>query len=47
VSLVVQPEEAAALVEPSFADRIYQMRNWGLRQLAKGYVAWKRRPAAA
>jgi len=47
VSLVVQPEEAAALVEPSFADRIYLMRNWGLRQLAKGYIAWKRRPAAA
>lgn len=41
VSLVVQPEEAAALVEPTFADRAYRAKNWTLRQLAKPYVAWK------
>ena len=47
VSLVVQPEETAALVEPSFAGRAYQLKNWTLRQLAKPYVAWKKKPAAA
>ncbi|HSP34957.1 MAG TPA: radical SAM protein [Thermoanaerobaculia bacterium] len=47
VSLVVQPEEAAALVEPTFADRAYELKNWTLRQIAKPYVAWKKRPAAA
>ncbi len=46
VSLVVQPEEAGALNEPSFASRAYGLKNWTLRQLAKPYVAWKRRPAA-
>ena len=46
VSLVVQPEEAAGLVEPSIAGRAYQLKNWTLRQLAKPYVAWKRRRAA-
>jgi len=46
VSLVVQPEEAAGLVEPLFADRVYAAKNWMLRQAAKGYVGWKKRPAA-
>ncbi len=46
VSLVVQPEETAQLVEPTMADRIYGMKNWTLRQLARPYVAWKMRPAA-
>jgi solute carrier family 13 (sodium-dependent dicarboxylate transporter), member 2/3/5 len=41
VSLVVQPEEAAGLVEPSFSGAAYQLRNWTLRQLARPYVAWK------
>jgi solute carrier family 13 (sodium-dependent dicarboxylate transporter), member 2/3/5 len=45
VSLVVQPEETAALVEPTFADHVYSAKNWSLRQLAKPYVAWKLRPA--
>ena len=45
VSLVVQPEETAALVEPTFADRAYKLKNFALRQLAKPYVAWKLRPA--
>lgn len=47
VSLVVQPEEAAALVEPTFADHAYGFKNWTLRQLARPYIAWKLRPAAA
>ncbi|HUP48452.1 MAG TPA: radical SAM protein [Thermoanaerobaculia bacterium] len=46
VSLVVQPEETAALVEPTFASRAYELKNWTLRQLAKPYIAWKKRPAA-
>jgi len=45
VSLVVQPEETAALVEPTLAGRAYAARNWMLRQAAKPYVAWKMRPA--
>jgi hypothetical protein len=47
VSLVVQPEETAALVEPSISSRAYHLKNWTLRQLAKPYVAWKLRPTAA
>ncbi|HVR38534.1 MAG TPA: hypothetical protein VMU84_05510, partial [Thermoanaerobaculia bacterium] len=43
VSLVVQPEETAALVDPTFADHAYSLKNWTLRQLAKPYVAWKKR----
>jgi hypothetical protein len=39
VSLVVQPEEAAALAEPRFADRMYALKNFALRQIAKPYVA--------
>jgi sodium-dependent dicarboxylate transporter 2/3/5 len=46
VSLVVQPEETAALVEPTFAGHAYALKNWTLRQLAKPYVRWKLRPAA-
>jgi hypothetical protein len=42
VSLVVQPEEAAALVEPRLADRVYAAKNAALRVLAKPYIAWKR-----
>jgi hypothetical protein len=41
VSLVVQPEEAAALVEPRFGDRVYAAKNSVLRLLAKPYIAWK------
>jgi hypothetical protein len=41
VSLVVQPEEAAGLVEPTFADHVYAAKNWALRKLAKPYIAWK------
>ena len=44
VSLVVQPEEAAELVEPTFASRLYETKLTALRTLAKPYVAWKRRP---
>lgn len=47
VSLVVNPEETAQLVEPTLADRLYHAKNWTLRQLAKPYVSWKMRPAAA
>ena len=42
VSLVVQPEEAAGLVDDGFS--FYAAKNWTLRQLAKPYVAWKTRP---
>jgi hypothetical protein len=47
VSLVVQPEEAGALLEPSFGLRAYHFKNWALRQMARPYVAWKRRSAVA
>lgn len=46
VSLVVQPEETAELIEPTFADHAYRAKNWTLRQLARPYVAWKLRPTA-
>lgn len=46
VSLVVQPEEAAGLIEPTLQDHIYAARNWSLRQLARPYIAFKKRPAA-
>jgi solute carrier family 13 (sodium-dependent dicarboxylate transporter), member 2/3/5 len=42
VSLVVQPEEAEALAESA---PLYRLRNKILRQLAKPYVAWKKRPS--
>jgi len=47
VSLVVQPEESAGLVEPTFADHAYRFKNWTLRQLAKPYVRWKTRGRSA
>jgi hypothetical protein len=46
VSLVVQPEETAGLVEPTLASKAYHLKNWTLRQLARPYIAWKKRPAA-
>ena len=47
VSLVVQPEETADLVTPSFSGRLYALRNRALRWLATPYVARKCRPVAA
>jgi hypothetical protein len=47
VSLVVQPEETADLVAPSFSGRLYALRNRALRWLATPYVARKCRPVAA
>ena len=38
VSLVVQPEETFALVDPM---PLYTAKNWMLKQLAKPYIAWK------
>ena len=46
VSLVVQPEEAADLVPPTFSSRLYEAKLAALRALAKPYVAWKKRPRA-
>lgn len=46
VSLVVNPEEGAGLVEPSLAGHAYSAMNWTLRKLARPYIAWKMRPAA-
>jgi hypothetical protein len=47
VSLVVQPEETAALAAPSFSSLLYRSKLAALRLLAKPYVAWKRRPHPA
>jgi solute carrier family 13 (sodium-dependent dicarboxylate transporter), member 2/3/5 len=47
VSLVVQPEEAAALTPPSFSSWLYERKLSALRAVARPYVAWKRRPRAA
>jgi solute carrier family 13 (sodium-dependent dicarboxylate transporter), member 2/3/5 len=44
VSLVVQPEECAELVEPTFDSRLYDWECAALRFLARPYVAWKARP---
>ena len=44
VSLVVQPDETAELVTPNLSTRMYEWRNWMLRQLARPYIAWKLRP---
>jgi solute carrier family 13 (sodium-dependent dicarboxylate transporter), member 2/3/5 len=44
VSLVVQPEEAAELVSPSMASRLYDWKLSAMRQVAKPYIKWKRRP---
>ncbi len=46
VSLVVQPEETRELVPPSLSSRAYGWKLSALRQLARPYVSWKRRPAA-
>ena len=46
VSLVVQPEETADLVEPNFASSWYALRNRALRWMARPYVSRKCRPAA-
>ena len=47
VSLVVQPEETRNLVRPSLSSRLYSWKLAALRQLARPYIAWKRRPRAA
>ncbi len=47
VSLVVQPEEASALVASSLSNTIYELRNRTLRQIAQPYVRWKMRPRQA
>jgi hypothetical protein len=44
VSLVVQPEETADLVEPNFRSTAYALQNRLLRTVAKPYVWWKLRP---
>jgi len=44
VSLVVQPEEAAALGTPKAGLPTYEWKRAALRQLARPYVAWKLRP---
>ena len=44
VSLVVQPEECAELVEANLASRLYEWERAALRFLARPYVAWKMRP---
>lgn len=44
VSLVVNPEEASDLIEPTISSTVFGLRNSMLRQLAKPYVAWKMRP---
>lgn len=46
VSLVVQPEETADLLAPSLSSHLYQWKLAALRQIARPYVAWKRRPSA-
>ena len=47
VSLVVQPEEAADLVEDSLSTRMYEAKLSLLRTLAMPYIAWKTRRRAA
>jgi hypothetical protein len=44
VSLVVQPEETRELAPPSAASTFYGWKLSALRQLARPYVNWKRRP---
>lgn len=46
VSLVVQAEETAELVQENLRSAWYGFRNRALRWLAVPYVAWKCRPAA-
>jgi len=47
VSLVVQAEEAAGLVESGPADWIYRSKLAAWRAFARPYVAWKKRPKPA
>lgn len=47
VSLVVQPEEAADLVDGTLATFAYEAKLSLLRTLAKPYIAWKTRRRAA
>jgi solute carrier family 13 (sodium-dependent dicarboxylate transporter), member 2/3/5 len=47
VSLMVQPEETADLVEPNLASSWYGLRNRVMRRVAAPYVAWKRAAAGA
>ena len=47
VSLVVQPEEAADLVPRTLSGYAYRWKLAALRQLARPYVALKRRPRPA
>jgi hypothetical protein len=47
VSLVVQPEETADLVPRTLSGDAYRWKLAALRQLARPYVAWKRRPRPA
>ena len=44
VSLVVQPEETADLVPRTLSGYAYRWKLAALRQLARPYVDWKRRP---
>jgi hypothetical protein len=44
---VVQPEEAAGLEAPDLSSHLYEWRLAALRQIARPYIAWKRRPRAA
>jgi hypothetical protein len=44
VSLVVQPEETRDLAPLSAASTLYGWKLSALRQLARPYVNWKRRP---
>ena len=44
VSLVVQPEETRGLAPPSLPSTLYGWKLSALRQLARPYVQWKRRP---
>lgn len=47
VSLVVQPEETRDLTAPSLSSHLYGWKLDALRQIARPYVFWKRRPRAA
>jgi len=47
VSLVVQPEETRELHPPSFSSSLYAWKLAAMRQLARPYISWKRRPRAA
>jgi len=44
VSLVVQPEETRDLASRSMPSTLYAWKLSALKQLARPYVNWKRRP---